>query len=357
MQINKLSIECSAGYTILFFEDIWELQKYIQRDKRHGVALVDSEVYKYWRVWVDGLGKSVFVVPSGEEHKTIRSVELIWDFFMDSGLDRESVVWNVGGGVVGDMGGFAASTFMRGVKFVQVPTTLLAMVDASVGGKTAIDYHQVKNLIGCFSFPGEVLITPEFLKTLPERHIHAGKAEMYKHALIHDRNYFYTYETIDTILLQKHVGIKEYFVSQDPYEKGIRKALNLGHTLGHALESYALSNGIHLLHGEAVAVGILIEALFAMKRSLLKPTEYESIQKLIFHEFGYLKDILIMFCNADAAEGILQRLYYDKKKQQESIKIPLLTQIGTFTIEEVKIEDFAVFLRGCMEGVFTKWGQ
>lgn len=350
-------IECSAGYVIDFYDDLRELQKCIQSDERHGVVLVDSEVYNYWKEWVEGLKKSVFVVSSGEEHKTIRTVEAIWDFFMRSGVDRESVVWNVGGGVIGDMGGFAASTFMRGVKFVQVPTTLLAMVDASVGGKTAIDYHQVKNLIGSFSFPAKVLIAQEFLKTLPERHIFAGKAEMYKHALIYDRNGFYAYDTIDTDLLYEHVRIKEHFVSQDTYEKGVRKALNLGHTLGHALESFALFNGVNLLHGEAVAIGILIEAMFAMKKELLPLSAYESIKKILFKEFAYLKNDLVSFAYTQATEEILQRLYFDKKKQQDTVRMPLLTQVGSFSIEQVRIEEFSDFLNEHLNSILFHWGK
>ena len=211
----------------------------------------------------------ICVIPDGESHKRIETVEHLYEEFLAGGLDRGGTVISLGGGVTGDIAGFAAATFMRGVKFVQVPTTLLAMVDASVGGKTGVDLPQGKNLVGAFKFPQLVLIDPRVLTTLPEKEIRNGAAEAIKHGILADVDLFdhlrggplqFSPQVIERILM-----VKVKIVEEDPYERGRREVLNLGHTVGHAIEQVS---GFSLPHGEAVAIGLVAAARIAVRLSL-----------------------------------------------------------------------------------------
>src|SRR5690606_17356227 len=197
-------------------------------------------------------------IDPGEENKNIDFCIGIWKMMLDFGADRKSLLINLGGGVVTDMGGFAASTFKRGLDFVQIPTTLLSQVDASVGGKTGIDMDGVKNIIGTFTQPKAVFINTTFLTTLADKQVVSGFAEMVKHGLIYDKNYFEELKSIDLrqiddSFIVRSVEIKNDVVTGDPTEKGLRKILNFGHTIGHAIESYSLAHdSFPLLHGEAI---------------------------------------------------------------------------------------------------------
>ena len=214
------------------------------------------------------VGRLEITVAPGEPNKTLATCHTVWSALMRHGLDRHGLIVNVGGGVVTDLGGFCAATWKRGVRFVQVPTSLLAMVDAAVGGKTGVNLHGAKNQVGVFADPADVLIDPGFLKTLPRRHRIAGLAEMIKHGLIADPAHLRDVLAVDVEnwpdagaahAIARSVDIKRSIVADDPLEAGWRAVLNLGHTAGHALESMALDAGDDLLHGEAVAWGLLAE--------------------------------------------------------------------------------------------------
>ena len=219
----------------------------------------------------DDMVSASSLIPAGEQFKTISTCMQVWADMMAAQLDRQSLVLNVGGGVVGDLGGFCAATFKRGLDFMQVPTTLLAMTDASIGGKLGVDFQGIKNSIGVFRQPAAVLIDPDFLKTLPQRELRSGMAEVYKHALIGAPQLwdFLADKKMDDIsswdkaawlpVLKESINVKVTVVAQDPLEKGLRAVLNFGHTIGHALESWWLNSADPLTHGEAVAIGMLCE--------------------------------------------------------------------------------------------------
>lgn len=203
-----------------------------------------------------------------ETLKTLPSCEAIWQAMFEARLDRKALVVNLGGGVVGDMGGFCAATYKRGVDFIQIPTTLLAMTDAAIGGKLGVDFQGAKNAVGVFQYPAAVFIDPVFLKTLPARELRSGFAEVIKHALIGDRALWKKIQSMPAGslaatnwggLLADSIAVKTKIVAEDPREAGIRALLNFGHTIGHALESYFLKTAEPLTHGEAVAIGMLCE--------------------------------------------------------------------------------------------------
>lgn len=215
-------------------------------------------------------------IPPGEQAKTLATCARIWQAMLDARLDRQSLVINLGGGVVGDMGGFCAATFKRGVEFIQVPTTLLAMTDAAIGGKLGIDFHGIKNAVGVFKNPAAVLADPVFLNTLPKRELRSGFAEVIKHAWIGDPELRAKIDGLpaDSLapggampadfwfdILRASIAVKVRVVTEDPLEKGLRALLNFGHTIGHALESYFMETDLPLTHGEAVAIGMICEGL------------------------------------------------------------------------------------------------
>jgi shikimate kinase / 3-dehydroquinate synthase len=214
-----------------------------------------------------GFDPKVIAVPAGEAHKNLETISQLWQGFLAAGMDRKSTVIALGGGVIGDMAGFAASTYMRGIAWVGVPTTLLSMVDASLGGKTGFDLPQGKNLIGSFYPPKLVLADPELLKTLPEAELISGMAEVVKHGIISDPQLFelcgrgldWVKEHTEEVV-KRAMAVKIKVIEEDPYEKGIRAALNLGHTVGHAVE---LVSKFKLRHGEAIAIGTVAEAKYA----------------------------------------------------------------------------------------------
>ncbi|MFA5770104.1 MAG: 3-dehydroquinate synthase [Patescibacteria group bacterium] len=214
----------------------------------------------------------IITIPSGEKEKNIETVKKIWEQMFKSGLDRRSLLVNLGGGVIGDMGGFAASTFMRGIDFLNIPTTLLSQVDASVGGKVGIDFMDLKNGIGVFKDPIGVIIDVETLKTLPKRELISAFGEIIKHGVISEREYFdfitskkpEEFNQNELIkIIKESIKIKSNIVKKDPKEKDLRKVLNFGHTIGHAIESLSWKTDKPLLHGEAVAIGMILESNLA----------------------------------------------------------------------------------------------
>ncbi len=273
----------------------------------------------------------ILEIPSGEINKNIETCLKLWNQLSDKGADRNSLIINLGGGVITDMGGFVASTFKRGISFINIPTTLLSMVDASIGGKNGVDLGMIKNQIGIIRNPEMVLIDTAFLKTLASNQITSGFAEMLKHGLIHSDKYWNNVKVIDENdienledLLWKSVLIKNEIISKDPFEKGIRKTLNYGHTLGHAIESYCLESNKQntLLHGEAVAIGMVL-ATYTSNKLIGFPEE--TLNDISFH-------ILNKFpkTNFDdsAINEIINLLKYDKKNDKGKVLFVLLEDIG-----------------------------
>jgi 3-dehydroquinate synthase len=212
----------------------------------------------------------VVVISAGEQHKILSTCEQVWQGMFDARLDRKALVINLGGGVIGDLGGFCAATFKRGVDFVQVPTTLLSMTDAAVGGKLGIDFNTIKNAVGVFQNPAAVWVDPHFLQTLSYRELRSGFAEVIKHALIGDTDLWRSIEGMTNLegadwfaILKASIAVKVRVVTEDPLEKGLRAILNYGHTIGHAIESYYLHSATPLTHGEAIAEGMIAESHIA----------------------------------------------------------------------------------------------
>jgi 3-dehydroquinate synthase len=298
----------------------------------HIAVIVDEQTNKYCLPKIKSLLPAKFtkvIIKSGEEHKTIQTCTRIWDAMTKANMDRHALVINLGGGVIGDMGGFCASTYKRGIDFIQIPTTLLAQVDASVGGKLGIDFQHYKNHIGVFQLPKTVLIDPEFIQTLPEREKLSGYAEIIKHCLIRDEEKWeeISHKSFDEVnladLISHSVDIKKAVVAEDPKEAGLRKILNFGHTLGHAVETYLLNLGKRrILHGEAIAVGMIMEAFIAFDRGLISQEELESIEIFLFETYGRVK------LTADEIPIIIKLTAQDKKNKGSEIRFSLLTGIG-----------------------------
>lgn len=279
---------------------------------------------------LSGVLYHVIDIKPGEQEKNIATCTDIWKALARGNADRNSVLINLGGGVIGDMGGFAAGTYKRGIRFMQIPTTLLAMVDAGVGGKLGIDFEGVKNLIGLFRDPEAIFISTDFLQTLPGEQMRSGKAEILKHGLIRSKTYwdFVCAELMhDTpewkAIIEGSVEIKLQVVAEDPQESGLRKILNFGHSVGHAIESISLLHDEQpLLHGEAVAIGMLCEAFISHTIYRLSEKELGVILETIS---GIFPHYTIDFSRLDA---LLDILHLDKKNRGNSLRFSLLRGIG-----------------------------
>ena len=283
------------------------------------------------------------IVPAGEEYKTLETVSLLWKSFLQNGLDRKSTVIAVGGGVVGDMAGFAASTYMRGINWIAVPTTLLSMVDASLGGKTGFDLPEGKNLVGAFYPPKLVLADPSFLLTLTERELRSGMAEVVKHGIISDPELFtlcsrgldWVKENLEEIV-KRAMAVKIKVIEEDPYEKGFRAALNLGHTVGHAVE---LVSKFNLRHGEAIAIGIVAEAKYSARVGLAGVGLVEAVTET-FKALGLPTQIP----EEMPREEIIRVMRVDKKKNAKAIRFALPVEIGKVGLVAVRVTDLEAVL-------------
>ena len=271
----------------------------------------------------------VLEFPAGETFKTLHTCLDIWEKLSVLGADRKSLLINLGGGVVTDLGGFVASAYQRGISFINIPTTLLSMVDASVGGKTGVDLGPLKNQIGLINNPEMVLIDAGYLETLDNRQITSGFAEMLKHGLILDKTYWKelsALETLDTVdtLIPRSVQLKEEVVLTDPKEKGLRKILNFGHTLGHAIESHFLTkeSGKALLHGEAIAAGMIMEAFISVSQCQMTQTECDEIKAVFLRFFPRVP------ITSEDRTSILSLLRFDKKNAHGHVLFALLEAIG-----------------------------
>ncbi|PPL04424.1 3-dehydroquinate synthase [Parapedobacter indicus] len=329
----------STGYDVIFDDTLAELHQFIQHNSYSKILiLTDRNTCTHCLPLLqDALpgfdGYDVIEVDPGEENKNIDFCVGIWRMMLDFGADRQSLLINLGGGVVTDMGGFTASTFKRGIDFVQVPTTLLAQVDASVGGKTGVDMDNVKNIIGTFAQPKAVFIASTFLRTLEKRQLVSGFAEVIKHGLIADRPFYEAVKELDaTALSLEHirhsVSIKNKVVTEDPLERGLRKILNFGHTIGHALEGYSLANDRNpLLHGEAIAAGMICEAYLAHRLNGLSEKALEDIINTFrrhFPDYSYTREIY---------DELLVLMKNDKKNAGNRIGFALPGAVGQCSID------------------------
>ncbi len=285
----------------------------------------------------------IIEIEAGEELKTIESAVQLWEILAEFQADRSALLINLGGGVISDLGGFVASTYKRGIPFIHIPTTLLSMCDASIGGKTGIDFHFYKNLIGTFQLPQALFVYPQFLSTLDQQQILSGLAEMLKHGLILDASHWEALcalESLDPKSLAPHIkksmAIKQDVVEKDFKEQSLRKALNFGHTVGHAIESLYLKAERFVTHGHCVAMGMLCETQLSVQLGHLSPTEAEQI-------LSKLQSIYPLLSLADFAdESLLECMRQDKKNtQRKGINFTVLTGIGqnlvNQTIDESEI--------------------
>ncbi len=277
----------------------------------------------------------IIEMEAGETNKTIDTCVQIWHALSELDADRKSLLINLGGGVVTDLGGFVASTFKRGMDFINVPTSLLAMVDASIGGKTGVDLGMLKNQIGVIKQPEMVLVIVDFLKTLDKRQVSSGFAEMLKHGLISNESYWSELKGVTTIkaldpFIYKSIQIKNNIVLQDPYEHNLRKILNFGHTLGHAIESYFLQKDekTALLHGEAIAIGMILEAFLSYKLCGLGKHQLEDIKNTLLERYKK-----VSFKKQDI-DAILQLLKFDKKNSHGQVNFVLIKYIGGALIDQ-----------------------
>lgn len=289
------------------------------------------------------LRKSRFItIPAGDENKNIDSAVLIWKYLSENGATRASLLINLGGGMITDIGGFVASTFKRGMEYINISTTLLGAVDAATGGKTGINFLGLKNEIGIFAPAKSVLIDVEFFKTLDERNLRSGFAEMIKHALIDNRESWnevlnFDLDSIDfdvlKSLLKKNIEIKERIVLQDPKEKGIRKALNLGHTFGHAFETYSYRITEPLLHGYAVMWGLLCELYLSYVKLNFPKEDLLILRQLAKEYYGSF------YFSCKQYESLYELMTHDKKNESKDINFTLLSDVGDIHINQTATKD------------------
>ncbi len=271
----------------------------------------------------------IIEIEPGEDLKTIETATQLWEILSEFEVDRKSLMINLGGGVITDLGGFVASTYKRGIKFVNIPTTLLGMCDASIGGKTGIDHHFLKNIIGTFAEPQQIFVYPDFLRTLPFVELRSGFAEMLKHGLIADEKHWKDLSSIENLnpesiypFIETSMKIKQNVVEIDFKEQNIRKTLNFGHTIGHAVESLFLQSNQLIPHGEAVALGMICETHLSFLENLINAETEEEIIKKIRKFYPFIP------INAFSTEQLLALMKNDKKNSDGKISFALIDKIG-----------------------------
>ena len=278
----------------------------------------------------------IIEIKAGEDYKNLETCLEIWEKLTRLGADRKSLLINLGGGVITDMGGFVASTFKRGIKFINIPTTLLSMVDASVGGKTGIDLGVLKNQIGMFSNPEMVLINRSYLNTLSDREMRSGMAEIIKYGLTFDLNLWREIQTLKNFddgiidnLIYRSIEIKNMVVLKDLKEDNLRKTLNFGHTIGHAIESYFLEDDSKesLTHGEAIAIGMVIESFYSSKILQYPIAKTKSIKSFVHQYYGK-----IPILESDIND-IIELMKYDKKNVSGNVNFILLRDVEKFEFD------------------------
>lgn len=340
------NINVEKKYKIYIQQNFDNLLNFIKKDNisHHNIAIItDNNVSKHYLKQIQNVFKfsNVFVyeIQNGEQSKNLLTIQNVYEFLLQNNIDRKSLIVALGGGVVGDIAGFVASTYMRGIKFIQIPTTLLAQVDSSVGGKTGVDFLGKKNIIGAFYNPSLVYINVDTLKTLPKEHIQNGMAEVIKYGYILDEDFlnfiFNEKEKINDFnfdilakIIYKCCQLKSHIVFIDEKEQGIREILNFGHTFGHGIEA---ETNFNLLHGQAVAIGMLASLYISNMAGFITNEQIEQA-----------KNILKYFdlCNKTNlnVENIYNNMIYDKKNENKQIKIIMLKKIGqafsTFNIDK-----------------------
>ncbi|MGV8946104.1 MAG: 3-dehydroquinate synthase [Lutibacter sp.] len=333
----------SNNYYVNFNEDAYQkLNVFISDYKPSTIfILVDENTNNYClSILLEALETvaeiEIIEIEAGEENKNLETCTGVWNALTELGADRKSLMINLGGGVITDLGGFVASAFKRGIAFVNIPTTLLSMVDASVGGKTGVDLGVLKNQIGLFSDPEMVLIDIHYLETISDRELRSGLAEIIKYGITYDIHLWneinnFKEINIDAIgkLIHRSIEIKNEVVTKDPKEKGLRKVLNFGHTLGHAIESYFLeaNDKENLTHGEAIAIGMITEAFISQKLLNFPTEKVEAIKKTILNIYEKVYIDVIDY------EGIISLLIHDKKNVGGQVNFVLLTDFEQFKLD------------------------
>ena len=345
MQLKKSKIsnplEIYQGNIKSFFK---EFKKIFNEEKIY--LIVDENTIQH----IDYLEENFSVtstylkLESGEKNKTFNSVLKIWNFLNSNNVKSSDILLILGGGMLTDLVGFAASTFKRGIEFIYLPTTLLAMADASIGGKTGFNYQFLKNNIGTFTFPKAVFLDTTFLATLPKIEIDSGIAEVYKHSIIGDVD-LWNYLKVNSkeldldYIVKSSKNLKLEIVSKDPYEKNIRKKLNFGHTIGHAIESYLLDSNAPTLHGFAIAKGMIIESFIAKKENLLSENYFQEIKTVLSNNFKSYLNFKI------DSKAIIKLILSDKKNTKSTINFSLPTKIGEVTINsEIELKKVESYL-------------
>ena len=329
----------SVGYTIHIGKQVFEaLNQFInnQHYSKYIILCDDNTLIHCLPLLLQNTQQfedaEVIEIENGEQSKSIEIAMHIWQTLLDVKADKQTLIINLGGGVVSDLGGFVASTYKRGIDFINIPTSLLAMADASVGGKTGIDFGGIKNSIGTISQPKAVFIYPDFLQTLANNHLKNGLAEVYKIALISSTFLWKTVSapssaiSLDQLMI-KSVALKNGIVKKDPTEKNIRKALNFGHTVGHAIEATLLTTKSALLHGEAIIVGIIMESWLSYQKKLLTKLELIEIKETLLTRFkpkAIDKKYLV---------AIIELMTQDKKNKSQQILATLLHGIGNYQLD------------------------
>ncbi len=323
----------------IWSEDPWaQLQKHIFEVKPDRIIVICDtntfvDCYGVFCKHIDvNYISKVIIISAGEESKNIDTAVEIWEEFSKLGANKRSLVINLGGGMVCDIGAFCASTFHRGMPFINIPTSALAMVDAALGGKNGIDLGHLKNMVGTINFPVSVLIEPDFLKTLPELELQSGYAELLKQIIIADRNVWEEIRIHPGKIwkdiswwkanISAAIHIKMDIVTKDPYEKGLRKRLNFGHTVGHGIESFYLSKGRPIPHGYAVAAGMLIESYISADTGILAEEDLTDLEKVIYRDFGILN------IQVEDIEQIMLFMKSDKKNAFSKFSFSMIYEIG-----------------------------
>ncbi len=328
---------------LIFGENAYKiLNKYLAESNFSKVLILTDEntqtlcLPPFLELFSKEIQPELIEVSGGEENKDIATCQQLWDTLAELEADRQSLLINLGGGIITDMGGFVAATYLRGIRFINVPTTLLGMVDAAIGGKTGVNRAGLKNQIGVFSFPDYTLIDIRFLGTLAQRQLKNGLAEMLKHGLIAHKDYWKKLSDLSRLnlsdledLIMTSIDIKSAIVKADTRESGLRKKLNFGHSLGHAIESYCLENPHkkNLLHGEAIAIGMILESYLSTVTGSLSTIELKEIKNVIRTTFEQ-----VHFSKTDQRQ-IIKLLKYDKKNNRGKINFVLLKEIGQTQID------------------------
>lgn len=302
--------------------------------------LCDTNTYKYCLSYLDKnivRSSTICSIPDGEINKNVDNLQFIWHKMFESNLSRNSILINLGGGLISDIGGFAAATYKRGIDYINLPTSLMAMIDASLGGKTGINFYNYKNQIGIFAPPQAVIIFPKFLNTLPQRHILNGFAEMIKHSILDNFAHWQKISSINPqitnieifqVLLKDSIEVKKKFIQMDPTDLNDRQALNFGHTFGHAFETYFLNKNINILHGEAVVMGIICEIYLS---NIIKNFNINHALDIVHY---IAKNYQIQRVRYEEYETIFEIMTKDKKNAFDNIYFSLLSDFGVYHLKQ-----------------------